>query len=199
MLSIEEGKFLVKTARQAVKEYLEGGEYKVPKTDYESLTMPSGVFVTIKKDGELKGCIGHIRGAKPLIEETCSAAVNAATGDPRFTPLKLEDIDEVTFEISVLTLPQQIIVVHPQEYPSKIKIGRDGLIIEHGAWLGLLLPQVPVELGWDTEEFLNNLCMKANLPITKWLDKKTKIFSFQTQVFKETKPNGTIEEEKLSE
>ena len=198
MLSIKEGEFLVKATRRAVKEYLETGKYEVPETNFENLKVNGGVFVTIKKGDELKGCIGNIQGTQPLINATCSSAISAATGDPRFKPLTLEELSGVSFEISVLTIPEEIVVMHPQEYPTKIKVGRDGLIIKHGPWSGLLLPQVPVEWGWDAEEFLNNLCMKANLPITTWLDKKTKLYSFQAQVFKEKEPNGTVEEEKLS-
>ncbi|MBN1160316.1 MAG: TIGR00296 family protein [Candidatus Diapherotrites archaeon] len=195
MLSLEEGRFLVKTARSAVEEYLKNGEYTPPKTKYENLKLNSGVFVTIKNGNDLRGCIGMIRSARPLINTLCESAINAATGDPRFRPITLEELKDVTFEVSVLTVPKEIPVLHPKEYPVKIRVGIDGLIIQHGAWSGLLLPQVPLEFGWGAEEFLNNLCLKANLPITAWLSEKTKIYSFQAQIFKETKPRGAVIEE----
>jgi hypothetical protein len=98
----------------------------------------------------------------------------------------------VVFEVSVLTPPELIKVSKTNEYPSKIKIGEDGLIVERGMFKGLLLPQVPVEWGWDEEEFLCQCCIKAGLPPDNWLLKDTKIYKFQAIIFEEEKPNGEV-------
>ena len=165
-LNEEEGKFLVKLARRAVKEYLE--TKKVTETTRrvpEKLLQPCGVFVTINsienEEKELRGCIGYPYPTDPLVEAVIQSAISAATQDPRFNPLTKDELDKVVFEVSVLTPPQALKVKRPQDYPSKIRIGEDGLIIEKGMFKGLLLPQVPVEWNWDQEEFLCQCCIKA--------------------------------------
>lgn len=196
-LSLEEGKFLVKLARRAVKEYLETKEnIKVPEGTPQKLLQPCGVFVTINsvKHGErkLRGCIGYPYPSTPLTKAVIDSAINSATQDPRFHPLSLNELENVVFEISILTPPQTVKVEKPSEYPSKIKIGRDGLTVEKGMYKGLLLPQVPVEWEWDEEEFLCQCCIKAGLPPDCWLLNNTKIYKFQAIIFEEEKPRGRV-------
>jgi hypothetical protein len=152
------------------------------------------------EDGEkqLRGCIGYPQPTFPLVEATIDSAINAATEDPRFNPLSLKELDEVVFEVSVLTPPEAIEVNKPQEYVGKIKVGEHGLIVEKGFSKGLLLPQVPVEWGWCEEEFLCQCCMKAGLPPDTWLGKGTKIYKFTAIVFEEETPKGKIERKSLS-
>lgn len=201
-LNEEEGKFLVKLARRAVKEYLE--TKKVPETTRrvpEKLLQSCGVFVTINsienEEKELRGCIGYPYPTDPLVEAVIQSAISAATQDPRFDPLSKDELDKVVFEVSVLTPPQVLEVKRPQDYPSKIRIGEDGLIIEKGMFKGLLLPQVPVEWNWDQEEFLCQCCIKAGLPPDNWLLPSTRIQKFQAIIFEEETPNGRVKRKAL--
>ena len=120
------------------------------------------------------------------------SAINSATQDPRFPPVSFEELDQIVFEVSVLTPPQPIKVEKPQGYPSEIEVGRDGLIVEGGYYKGLLLPQVPVEWSWDEEEFLCQCCVKAGLPPDCWLTKGTTIYKFSCVIAQETTPNGEV-------
>jgi uncharacterized protein (TIGR00296 family) len=192
-LSLEEGKFLVELARNAVKEYLTTGKHlKAPQNTPKKLFEQCGVFVTINKvkngEKQLRGCIGYPYPTLPLVEAVIESAVDAATQDPRFYPLSLNELDNVVFEVSVLTPPEAITVKKPDEYVTKIKVGEDGLIVEKGVFKGLLLPQVPVEWAWDEEEFLCQCCIKAGLTPDSWLTKGAKIYKFQAIIFEEETP-----------
>jgi len=193
MLSLSDGKELVRLARNTVEDYFVKKELILKKEN--KFKEKRGVFVSIHKypDHELKGCIGYSHPVFPLGIAVQKASVSAAFEDPRFSPLKPEELKRIVFEVSVLTLPKIIKVKSPREYPKKIKIGKDGLIIDYSLFnKGLLLPHVATEYDWDCETFLEHLCMKAGLTVDRWLDPKTKIFKFQTQIFKEKKPNGEI-------
>jgi uncharacterized protein (TIGR00296 family) len=203
-LSLEEGKFLIRLARNAVKTYLETGKtVKAPENTPAKLFELCGVFVTINslKNGEkhLRGCIGYPYPTSPLVEAVIDSAVNAATRDPRFYPLSPSELSKVVFEVSVLTPPEAVEVLNPKEYLAKIKVGEDGLIVEKGPYKGLLLPQVPVEWEWCEEEFLCQCCVKAGLPPDSWLTKGTKIYRFQAIIFEEETPQGAIKRLQLSE
>ena len=126
------------------------------------------------------------------------ASIAAAVEDPRFPPVKSEELDSITFEVTVLTPPQTIKVDNPQEYPGKIKVGQDGLIVRYGYNSGLLLPQVPIEWGWNAKEFLEHTCEKAGLPQDYWEKPEIEVQKFQGIVFKEKEPKGEIIEEELS-
>jgi len=196
-LTIEEGKFLVDLARQAVTEYLENGKVlQVPEGVSSKLMEPCGVFVTLnsfhKGAKMLRGCIGLPYPTTPLTQAVIDAALSAATRDPRFPPVTLEELDQIIFEVSVLTPPERVEVEKPTDYPSKIKVGQDGLIVEKSYCKGLLLPQVPVELNWGTEEFLCQCSMKAGLPPDSWLLKDTKIYRFSSVIAQEITPNGYV-------
>ena len=196
-LTLEEGKFLVELARQTVTDYLKSGKVLQATEDVSSALMePCGVFVTlnsiIKGEKRLRGCIGLPYPTTPLVEAVIEAALSAATRDPRFPPVSHEELDKIVFEVSVLTPPEQVIAQKPTDYPSKIKVGCDGLIMERGYYKGLLLPQVPVEWNWNEEEFLCQTAMKAGLSPDAWLLKDTKIYRFQAIIFEETSPEGQV-------
>jgi uncharacterized protein (TIGR00296 family) len=202
-LSLEEGKFLIQLARNAVKEYLETGKTaKAPQNTPKKFLEHCGVFVTInslkKGEKQLRGCIGYPYPTNPLIEAVIDSAINAATQDPRFYPLSKEELDKVVFEVSVLTPPEQIKVQNPKEYLTQIKVGEDGLIVEKSLFKGLLLPQVPVEWGWCEEEFLCQCCVKAGLPPDSWLTKDAKIYKFHAIIFEEETPQGEVKRVLLS-
>ncbi|MEM2420068.1 MAG: TIGR00296 family protein [Candidatus Bathyarchaeia archaeon] len=202
-LNLEEGKLLVKLARNAVEEYLKTRKrIRVPEELPKKLMQPCGVFVTINSiqngEKELRGCIGLPHPTIPLAEAVIESAISSATQDPRFYPLSPEELDRVIFEVSVLTPPQLVEVKNPSEYPSKIKVGVDGLIIERGFYKGLLLPQVPVEWNWDEEEFLCQCCLKAGLPPDCWLMKGTKVYKFQAIIFEEERPKSEVKRKILT-
>ena len=202
-LSLDEGKFLINLARSTVKEYLENGKTLKPPADTpKKLFERCGVFVTINSvrhgEKELRGCIGYPYPTSPLVAAVIDSAINAATQDPRFYPLSLEELGSVVFEVSVLTPPELVEASNPKEYMSKIKVGEDGLIVERGFYKGLLLPQVPVEWGWCEEEFLCQCCVKAGLPPDSWLTKGAKIYRFKAIVFDEETPNGEVKRLSLS-
>jgi uncharacterized protein (TIGR00296 family) len=203
-LTLAEGKFLIRLARNTVKTYLETGKVvKAPENTPAKLLEHCGVFVTINtlKNGEkhLRGCIGYPYPTSPLVEAVIDSAVSAATRDPRFYPLSSSELGNVVFEVSVLTPPEAVDVKNPKEYLATIKVGEDGLIVEKGPYKGLLLPQVPVEWEWCEEEFLCQCCVKAGLPPDSWLIKGTKIYRFHALVFEEETPQGEVKRLQLNE
>jgi len=197
-LSEDDGNTLVKTARMIITEYLKSGtKIKLEKEFKNNFSFKSGVFVTLNSTLGLRGCIGYPLPDKSLFNALEDAAISAATEDPRFLPVKYKELDSITFEVTVLTPPKKIIVSKPEEYLSEIKVGRDGLIVKHGFYSGLLLPQVPIEYGWNEEEFLEYTCEKAGLPKNYWKNPEIEIQKFEGIVFKEEKPNGRVIREGL--
>jgi len=189
----DDGKILVKTARLIVTEYLKNrSKIKLDQSFESNFSFKSGVFVTLNTAGGLRGCVGFPLPDKKLYNALSEAAIAAATEDPRFPPVNVDELDQITFEVTVLTPPEVIHISDTMEYPSKIKVGRDGLIVKHGFNSGLLLPQVSVEYGWTEEEFLSHTCEKAGLPENCWKDKETQIQKFKGIVFKEETPNGKV-------
>jgi uncharacterized protein len=201
-LTLNEGKFLVNLARQTVTTYLETGKIvQVPAEVNSKLMEPCGAFVTLntvnKGAKQLRGCIGLPYPTSPLFKAVIEAAVSAATQDPRFPSVKLQELNNIVFEVSVLTPPELVKVEKPTDYPSKIKVGRDGLILEQSYHKGLLLPQVPVEWKWDAEQFLCQTAIKAGLSADSWLIKGTKIFRFEAIIFEEVAPKGDVKQKQI--
>jgi len=197
MLSLNEGKKAVNFARKVVEDFV--NKNSIPSDDLNNVfSEMQGAFVTIHTypNHDLRGCIGIPLPVMPLKDAIVEGA-KSATRDPRFPPLTKEELDNIIIELTVLTKPELIEIKDPKEYLSKIEIGRDGLIVEQGFFKGLLLPQVPVEQGWDLEEYLSHTCMKAGLMPDAWFDKNTKISKFSGQIFTEIKPRGEIKEKKL--
>ncbi len=175
----EQKEWLLKVARETIQSFLDYGFAPLYKAEEEEFQRPSGVFVTLKKQGELRGCIGEVLPRRPLLVATQRAALAAAFSDPRFPPLSREELGEVKLEISVLSIPK------PLGDPNQVEVGRHGLIIVKGEKVGLLLPQVPVEEGWSREEFLKGVCRKAGLPEDAWKDKEVQLYTFTAEVFGE--------------
>jgi len=192
-LSDSDGAFLVKTARKAVTEFLSNGNrMKLESELEEKFSFNSGVFVTLNNPAGLRGCIGFPMPEKKLSHAIIEGAIAAATEDPRFPSVKTNELNDIVFEVTVLTPPVVVDVSDPMEYLEKIKVGRDGLIIKHSFSSGLLLPQVPVEYGWNVEEFLQHTCEKAGLARDTWKNENVKIEKFEGIIFKEETPNGVI-------
>jgi AmmeMemoRadiSam system protein A len=151
-------------------------EVEAPAGEVEILR-PSGAFVTLRRRGTLRGCIGVIPAARPMWETVRDMAVAAAVRDPRFPPVEPEEVDDLRVEISVLAPLRRIRDVE------EVAVGRDGLYVVRGALSGLLLPQVATEQGWDRESFLDHTCVKAGLPRDAWRDPETELHAFEAEVF----------------
>ena len=197
MLKLDEGKKAVVFARDVIEEYVKNSSILNSSLDGPFIEN-QGAFVTIHTypNHDLRGCIGIPLPIMSL-NNAITEGAKSATRDPRFPPLEENELNNIIIEVTILTKPETINVDQPQDYLKEIEIGRDGLIVEQGYFRGLLLPQVPVEQGWDIEEFLSHTCMKAGLMPDAWYDKNTKISKFSGQVFTEIKPRGEIEEKKL--
>jgi AmmeMemoRadiSam system protein A len=199
-LTLEEGVFLTRLARRAVEEKLLNGNIITPPPNTPSkLLRPGMTFTTIESitptgGTTLRGCIGFLMPVYSLVESTIKSALEAAFNDPRFPPLSRDEIDHVVFEVSVLSLPQQLPPDKRREYPGMIKISRNGLIVERGWQVGTLLPVVPVEYCWDEETFLAETCLKAGMPPDCWLDEHTSVKTYYGRVFREAEPHGRIYE-----
>lgn len=193
MYSLEDGTFAVRTARQIIEAAVAGRGYDMPESP-AIFSKKSGVFVTINTfpKHNLRGCIGFPEPVYPLIEALQGAASSAALQDPRFPRVREEELPGIVVEVSLLTPPELISVAKPKQYLKEVKVGRDGLIVERGIAKGLLLPQVPVEWNWKTDEFLEHTCMKAGLSADSWLKEGTKIFRFTAEIFAEIEPKGEI-------
>lgn len=139
----------------------------------------SGVFVTLKRRGELRGCLGTLQCARGLAEEVARCAADAASEDPRFPPVDDTELPELDIEVSVLGPLEEI-----EPDPAHVVVGRHGLVAEQGMRRGLLLPQVATEWGWTAEQFLRQTCMKAGLPGDAW-QHGARIFRFEAEVFGE--------------
>ncbi len=193
-IDINDGEFLVKLARKAIEYYLKNKREYKPEYVYDKLKEKAGVFVTLETfpEKELRGCIGYVEPVYPLYEATIKAAIASATEDPRFPPVKYEEMNNLIVEVTVLSPKELIKVRTPKDYLKKIEIGRHGLILEYGFYKGVLLPQVPVEYGWSVDEFLSHLCLKAGLPPDCWFEKNVKIYKFEAKIFAEEEPRGKI-------
>jgi len=201
MFTTEDAKILIDLARKAIESVLKGERLEVPEWIKERYSQPMGVFVTLKNriNHQLRGCIGLPYPVLPLWEAVIDAAVSAAFKDPRFIPIRsLDELENTILELTILTPPKEVEVPDKRLLPEVIKVGRDGLIVEALGRSGLLLPQVPVEYGWDEKMFLAQTCVKAGLPPDCWLWPETKVKTFQGKVFEELEPHGEVVEKPLT-
>ncbi|HCP16533.1 MAG: hypothetical protein XD76_1677 [candidate division TA06 bacterium 32_111] len=171
--------YLLKVARETILKELKGERIDLSEPDDEELKKKSGCFVTLKINGDLRGCIGYIQPVMELYRAVSQMAIEAAFNDPRFYPLTFEEFSNVKIEISVLTPLQKV------EDLSDITVGKDGLLIKKGFRSGLLLPQVATEWGYNREQFLKQTCLKAGLYPDCYKEKDTQIYKFQAEIFSE--------------
>jgi hypothetical protein len=176
-LNEEEKKALHQIAKTVIENKAKGKAVPDFKVESPTLKENRGAFVTIHKRGQLRGCIGYIEGQGPLHKTIERMAEAAAFKDPRFTPVKENELPELELEISVLTPLKRITDVN------EIQVGKHGIYIVKGMWAGLLLPQVATEYGWDRQTFLEHTCQKANLPSNAWKEKDTEIYIFSADIF----------------
>ena len=178
-MSLEQRKELLQAARSAVERQLARGRPPRNETTDMELQKKYGVFVSVHVAGDLRGCTGYIYPDAPLIDAVSRCAVSAATADHRFDPVRPHELDDTVFEISVLSKPAAI------ADPSRLEIGRHGIIISSGLRKGLLLPQVATRHGMGREEFLDAGCRKAGLPEGSWRSASVTVEVFAAEVFGE--------------
>jgi MEMO1 family protein len=179
LLNKEQQKKMLELARKSIETYLKTGKkLQVTETD-PVLIKEMGAFVTLHEKGQLRGCIGNMVGRQPLYLTIRDMAVEAATGDPRFSPVKTSELKDIALEISVLSPMERV------DSADKIQMGVHGVLVRRGFNSGVFLPQVATETGWNKEQFLSELCsQKAGLPADAWKDKNTELYIFTAEVFK---------------
>jgi len=175
-----ERQVLLRTARKAVETAVKERQlYQPPAAGFDSLMRERGAFVTLKEKGQLRGCIGYVGATKPLLLTVRDVAAMAAVNDRRFRPVSTAELDELEYEISILSPLRRVADV------KEIRVGQHGLVMKKGDAEGLLLPQVPTEQGWDRMTFLQETCLKAGLPARAWQDPDADLFMFTALVFGE--------------
>jgi AmmeMemoRadiSam system protein A len=179
-LSDEDKQELLRLARRTLEEHLGKAKSRESRLDSSVLLEPCATFVTLRKrdSGELRGCRGECPARRPLIESVARMVIAAARDDSRFSPVTADEVSNLRIEISALSS------IEPIE-PEAVVVGQHGLLIIKGSETGLLLPQVPVRLGWDREQFLRGLCQKAHLPDDAWRDKEARLYGFEAEAWAE--------------
>ncbi len=180
LLTLNEKKLLIEIAKKTIHAVVKNEIIpKLPEVN-GSLSEKHGIFVTIHKDDQLRGCIGYVIGVEPLIKAVVKMAKSASTEDPRFPPITVEELDKIEIEISVLS---------PLEKVDKIEniiVGSDGLLMKRNFYQGLLLPQVASENNWTLHEFLSHTAMKSGMEPDSWKDRNTEIYKFQADIFNQS-------------
>ncbi len=183
---------LLALARKSVEYAVrEKKPYEPTASASEVLNEERGAFVTLRKSGELRGCIGYTSAVKPLYMTVRDTATFAALQDPRFPPVSASELSQIDYEVSVLSPLRRVLDVR------QIKVGQHGLLMKNGAYEGILLPQVPVDEKWDRKTFLEETCAKAGMPSGCWKDENTDIFMFTAVVFGEKRPQDLTPETSL--
>lgn len=190
MLTKQDGKFILALARRAIEHYLRKGqkiEVRPSEVPSQALVRDGACFVTlyIGKNRDLRGCIGSLEAHRPLVMDVIDNALSSAFGDPRFPPVRIEEMKDIRIEISVLTLPERLEAKSADELLKKLVPRKHGLIIQKGWARATFLPVVWGELK-EKEEFLGHLCMKAGLLPEEWKDAKSmEFYTYEAQEFEE--------------
>ena len=178
-LTESQQQILLRLAREALEESVRTGSLSPIEPPADAPCEKCGAFVTLHKEGRLRGCVGHIVSAKPLYQTVRECARASALEDSRFDPVEPEELSRLHVEISVLSPLADIT-------PEQIEVGRHGLLVSRGGMRGLLLPQVAVEWKWDRERFLSETCRKAGLPEDEWR-RGARVQAFTAQIFAESR------------
>ncbi len=179
MLTENDGKALLAIAREAIRHCVQNQTYHPAPREEKALNKRSGCFVTIKQNGQLRGCIGNFQAREPLFKEVADMAMASASQDPRFAPMREDELADFKLEITVLSPLVKI------DDTSVIEIGKHGIYIEKDFHRGVLLPQVATDYGWDRETFLCQTCIKAGLPADAWRSQDADIYIFSGQIVTE--------------
>jgi len=191
-LNYGERRLLLRIARDAILAWVQNAQV-IQLHEYEittNLAANHGAFVTLRRQEELRGCIGRIAGDLPLAKSVRDNAINAASRDPRFPPITFRETKNVVIEVSAL-LPGETpgSPFHPIRQPEDILIGRDGIYIRTAdGRTGVLLPQVAPTRNWDAIQFLEATCVKAGCSPEAWRSETTQLYRFSAQVFREETP-----------
>jgi uncharacterized protein (TIGR00296 family) len=198
----EEGELLVKTARKTFFAALTEQQYDLTAHNVSvNLLERRGVFVRVARslngswtnELEILGCIGYPLPTRELISATIDATVGCAVRLAAMNELKTRPLDKLLFEVSVLTEPVLIRVAKPIEYPQRIELGKDGLVVQHGLASGVILPQIAFENNYDEKDLLSECCFKAGLAFDAWLmSRDIAVYKFQAEVFRETAIDGKV-------
>ncbi len=193
-----EGEIAVRLARDALEAAVRGKKLR-PRSIPETFRKELGVFTTLSTFPalNLRGCIGYPLPSMPLGKAIIRSAVSAAQRDPRFPRVHVDELDHLVVEVSLMTEPELIEVSSSAEYPRKIELGKDGLILEDAHGTGLLLPQVPVEHNWGVMRYLKGICEKAGLGGNYWKSGDIKLYKFQAEIFHEMAPGGDVKRKLL--
>lgn len=178
-LESRERRYLLELARRSLTEHVTAGRNLDVDAHTGTLGAPGAAFVTLRRSGDLRGCIGTLARAAPLAQVIRDMAVKAGTADPRFRPVVEDELPGLTFEVSVLTDPVEV------DGPDDVRIGEHGVIMTLGPYSGLLLPQVATEQGWDALTFVRHACLKAGLSSDAWEESDACLQVFTAIVFGE--------------
>lgn len=200
-LDLDAGRALVSLARRTIERCVEADEVPAgkPESPHDALSEPGGAFVTIERDDTLRGCCGRVESTAPLGSVVGDVAVDAARHDPRCPPVGPAELDEVTVTVTALAAPTTLPGSSPDQYPDVVDVGRHGLLVTHEPNRGVLLPQVAVDRGWDSETFLAATCRKAGLPGDAWRHPDVDVERFTARSFLECSPRGGICERRFDE
>jgi uncharacterized protein len=199
-MPLEVGTRAVQLARSTLEVVLGPDPPTDPARPFRDTSLPAafdearGVFTTLRRSrsGQLRGCIGYTMPVYPLRVGIPRTAAGAALEDPRFSPVESSELNYLTVEVSLLTVPEPLSAERPPDRAAAVHVGSDGLIVRWRRAEGLLLPQVAVEQHWNAEEFLSETCRKAGLPLDAWLRPETELWRFGSDVFGEETPNGRV-------
>ena len=176
---IKEAQQTIDLARWTLNSYVKGlSNVLQPELTDSYFNEKAGVFVTLKKNGSLRGCIGIIQPTDILARNIITSTRNSAQNDHRFPPVRSEEVDGLEIEVSILSVPKESKL-------EDIEIGKHGLIVEGGGKSAVYLPQVATEIGWTFNQWLDSLCNKANLPTSYWKEREAKFYTFTAQIIKE--------------
>lgn len=191
-MNTEEGRAAVHLARQAAEAEASGAEFDLPPAPSALFESPGGAFTTVLEHPslELRACIGYPMPVMPLWEAVAASAVGAVH-DPRFPELTPAEARGCVFEVTLLGSMKDISGT-PEEIMDAIVIGRDGLNLNIRGYRAIFLPQVPVEQGWDTRQYLEFLCRKAGVPRDAWKEPDAVLETFPGEIFEETAPGGPV-------
>ncbi len=176
----KDASILLNIAREAITSHTNGQTYQACPREEKSLNEKAGCFVTIKQNGQLRGCIGNFQSERPLFIEVAEIAIASASKDPRFHPLEKDELDNFELEISVISPLEKIDDIE------QIVVGTHGLYLEQNFSRGVLLPQVATEHGWDRPTFLQQTCLKAGLKGDSWKNSDADIYIFSAKIYKES-------------
>ena len=174
-----EKRWLLELARRAMSAAVEGREFPGQSSEFSGTEVPGGAFVTLHRRGRLRGCVGQVLSSQSLVETIGHCARAAALDDPRFEPVRPDELGEIEIELSILSLFEEIA-------PDQIEAGKHGLMVSRGRQRGVLLPQVATQFRWNGRRLLEETCVKAGFDRDAWKNPEVLVQAFTAEVFSES-------------